>query len=149
MSQTNKSAKNYINLMDNQFNLLQEIINLSDYIIYQEYQDLELIKTGKKLLRKMLQVNRINYKLLKEYPEEETVEFISNQYQQYELDPLEKISEEVDNIKIILEETQKISENIHNTEEEIKAERIEDIKKIATYNLRDYENTLQNTFDKF
>ncbi|PRX34848.1 hypothetical protein BX659_102164 [Orenia metallireducens] len=139
-------SNDYEKLMDHQFNLLQDMINLSDYVIYQEYQDLQLLKTGRKLLNKMIEINKLNIELIDNFPEEEEVKFIIKQYQNYQLDPIYKIEEEIKNLEVILEDIEEVSENYNNVDEDFLIDTMDTIVMIATYNLRDYENTLKDTF---
>jgi hypothetical protein len=138
----------YEKLMDQQFNLLQDMINLSDYVIYQEYQDLQLLQTGSKLLNKMIEVNKLNIELINNFPDEEEVRFIIEQYQNYQLNPIYKIEEEIKNLEIILEDIMTVSENYNDVDEDFLVDTMETIVMIATYNLRDYENTLKDAFHK-
>ncbi|OCL26408.1 hypothetical protein U472_10420 [Orenia metallireducens] len=138
----------YEKLMDQQFNLLQDMINLSDYVIYQEYQDLQLLQTGSKLLNKMIEVNKLNIELINNFPDEEEVKFIIEQYQNYQLNPIYKIEEEIKNLEIILEDIMTVSENYNDVDEDFLVDTMETIVMIATYNLRDYENTLKDAFHK-
>ncbi|WP_018248523.1 hypothetical protein [Orenia marismortui] len=140
------SKNNYDEIMDQQFNLLQDMINLSDYVIYQEYEDLELLETGMDLLKKMIKVNKLNYHLVDNFAEEREVKFIKEQYHSYSLDPLDKIGEEIRNLQIILEDISEVYNNFDSIDEDLKIEAMNTIETIATYNLRDYENTIKNTF---
>ncbi|TDX52317.1 hypothetical protein [Orenia marismortui] len=140
------STNNYDEIMDQQFNLLQDMINLSDYVIYQEYEDLELLETGMDLLKKMIKVNKLNYHLVDNFAEEREVKFIKRQYHSYSLDLLDKIGEEIRNLQIILEDISEVYNNFDSIDEDLKIEAMNTIETIATYNLRDYENTIKNTF---
>jgi len=139
-------TNNYDKLMDHQFNLLQDMINLSDYVIYQEYQDLQLLQTGSKLLNKMMDINKLNIELINNFPEKDEVKFIVEQYQSYQLNPISKIEEEIKNLEIIQEDIIEVSENYNDVDEDFLIDTMDTIVMIATYNLQDYENTLKDTF---
>ena len=71
---------------------------------------------------------------------------IRDRYQNYQLDPIYKIEEEIKNLEVILEDIEEVSENYNNVDEDFLIDTMDTIVMIATYNLRDYENTLKDTF---
>lgn len=141
-----KKLTDYEDFMDYQFELLQKVIDLSNDAIHQDYEDIELLETGIELLEEMVETNKVNYQLVDQFPSKKEVKFIIEQYQAHKLKPLSKIREEVKSLEAHLEEVKEAKEEYEDMDEELRAEAMNTVQRIATYNLQEYEDTLESTF---
>ncbi|WP_408956341.1 hypothetical protein [Natroniella sp. ANB-PHB2] len=137
---------NYDQLMDQQFNLLQQMIDLSNDIIQQDYQDDELLRKGSDLLSTMLTLNQINYHLVDKYPDEKEIRFIREQYRTFDVGPLDKIKEEINMLNIHLMELETLKQKMEKKDEWERGEELNDIRWIANRNLNEYETALEDIF---
>ncbi|MCK8827218.1 hypothetical protein MWH25_05620 [Natroniella acetigena] len=136
----------YDQLMDQQFNLLQQMIDLSNDIIQQDYQDDELLKKGSGLLSTMLTLNQINYHLVENFPDKKEIKFIRDQYRTFDVGPLDKIKEEINMLNIHLMELETLKQKMEERDEWEREEELNDIRWIANRNLNEYETALEDVF---
>ncbi|MCK8817278.1 hypothetical protein MWH28_07875 [Natroniella sulfidigena] len=136
----------YDQLMDQQFDLLQQMIDLSNDIIHQDYKDDELLEKGNELLSTMLTLNKLNYYLVENFPDEKEIRFIREQYRTSDVGPLDKIKEEINMLNIHLMELETLKQREKREEDWEREEELNDLRWIANRNLTEYETALGDIF---
>ena len=138
---------NYEQLMDWQFNLMLDLINKSDEIIHREYKDDIILQQGLSMIRSMVLLNMVNRTMAKRFPDSKMADFIGQQYTQREKPAYDLITEEIDSLKEHFDEVKfTLNQDFENEGRRIDA--MDTVNRIATLNLREYEDSLSRIFEE-
>lgn len=138
----------YTEMMDWQFDIMQDLIDRSNEIIHKEYKDANILQQGILMTRLMVLLNMVNRAFVNRFPDSEMSSVIQEQYTQTENVPIsDQITEEIENLKEHFDELQEIlTEDFDN--EKRRVDGINTVNRIATLNLREYEDALNRVFSE-
>ncbi len=140
-------SSDYDELMDWQFNTMQDLIDASNEIIHLEYKDENILQQGIIMLRKMVILNMINRAFVERYQDSEIASFIRQQYTIIERSTSELISEEINSLKEHFDEIKDILNEDYDNEER-RVAGVKMVNRIATLNLREYEDAFNRAFSE-
>lgn len=134
-------------LVDWQFNLMQDLIDVSNDIIHREYKDDHILQQGMIMLRLMVLLHMVNRAIVKRFPDSKMAELIQEQFTQSTRPVPDLISEEIDQLTKHFDE---IKETLMVDFDNIKrrVDGMDTVNRVATLNLREYEDTLRRVFQK-
>lgn len=134
-------------LVDWQFNLMQDLIDVSNDIIHREYKDDHILQQGMIMLRYMILLHMVNRTIVKRFPDSKMAELIQEQFTQSTRPVPDLISDEIEQLTKHFDE---IKETLMVDFDNIKrrVDGMDTVNRIATLNLREYEDTLRRVFQK-
>ncbi len=133
---------NYDAMMDWQFNVMQNLIDISNDIIHKEYKDDNILQQGIYMTRLMVLLNMVNRAFVNRFPDSEMSELIGEQYTQIvHTSIIDQITEEIDSLIEHFDELQEVlSEDLGNEKRRVAG--MNTVNQIATLNLQAYEEAL-------
>ncbi|AZR72865.1 hypothetical protein BBF96_05350 [Anoxybacter fermentans] len=135
----------YDELMDWQFNLMQDLIDTSNDIIHKEYKDDIILQQGLIMIRLMILLNMVNNTIIVRFPDSRMADFIREQYTICKKPVSDLITEEINELKEHFDELKEIL-NVDFKNENRRMAGVNMVNRIATLNLREYEDALNRIF---
>lgn len=132
-------------LADWQFNLMQDLIDTANDIIHREYKDDVILQQGLIMMRLMVLLNMVNRTVVERFPNSEMAEYIRQQYTQSTISVESLIDDEISQLKEHFDELKEILGVDFNNEDR-RVAGMDTVSRIATLNLREYEDTLNRLF---
>lgn len=139
---------NYDELLDWQFNLMQEVVDTANEIIHKEYKDDHILQQGMIMLKRMVLVQMASRAFVDRFPESEMAKLLEQQYSmttRKEIGSL--ITEEIQELKEHFDEIQEtLTKDFDNIKRRVDA--MDTVSRVATLNLREYEDALNRVFSE-
>jgi ferritin-like metal-binding protein YciE len=139
---------NYEELLDWQFNLMQEVVDTANEIIHKEYKDDHILQQGLIMMKRMVLVQMASRAFVDRFPESEMTKLLEKQYSmttRKEISPL--ITDEIQELKEHFDEIEEVlTKDFENSKRRVDA--MDTVNRIATLNLREYEDALNRVFSE-
>lgn len=137
---------NYHELVDWQFNLMQDVVDTANEIIHKEYRDDHILQQGLIMLKRMVLVQMASRAFVDRFPGSEMAHLLHQQYSRTtRRDVSSSITEEIQELKAHFDEIEETL--VHDFEnEERRIDAMQTVNRIATLNLREYEDALNRVF---
>lgn len=138
----------YEELLDWQFNLMQEVVDTANEIIQKEYKDDHILQQGLMMLKRMVLVQMASRAFLDRFPESEMSRLLEKQYSmttRKEISSL--ITDEIQELKEHFDEIMEtLTKDFANINRRVDA--MDTVNRIASLNLREYEDALNRVFSE-
>lgn len=137
----------YDDMVDWQYNLMQDLIDTSNDIIQREYKDDIILQQGMIMLKRMVLLHMVNRTMVERFPESEMAELLKEQYTQTQKEIRAILTEEIHTLKKHFDEvTEILTQDFEN--EQRRVDGMDTVNRIATLNLREYEDALNRIFKR-
>ena len=134
-------------LVDWQFNVMQDLINTANDIIHREYKDDHILQQGLIMFRYMIHLHMINRAVVKRFADSQMASLIKEQFTQSTKSVPDLINEEIEQLTQHFQEIQEIlTVDFDNIKRRVDG--MDTVNRVATLNLREYEDTLRRVFRK-
>lgn len=138
----------YEELLDWQFNLMQEVVDTANEIIQKEYKDDHILQQGLLMLKRMVLVQMASRAFLDRFPESEMSRLLEKQYSMTTRKQISSlITDEIQELKEHFDEIMEtLTKDFANTNRRVDA--MDTVNRIASLNLREYEDALNRVFSE-